>query len=384
MDFSWTEEQLAFRQQIVAFAQAELSGDGSGSDTGAVFPSGLWRKCAEFGLLGIATPAQYGGRGADIMTSVLAMEGLGYGCRDNGLAFAVNGQLCIQQPLIHFGSATQQREYLPGMSAGTQLGAFAFSEPEAGSDLYSIRTTAEKDGDHYVLNGSKKFITFAPIADFALVFASTNPAFGKWGLTAFLVDTSTPGIHISDPKEKMGLRCVPMGDIVFDSCRVPAACRLGEEGGGVGILNGSLEWERCCVLASQAGAMERILEDCVDYTRTRKQFDVSIGSFQSVSNRIADMKLRLETSRLLLYKAAWLKKEGKTAMLEAALSKLHLSECFVESSLDAIRIHGGNGYMSDFGIERNLRDAIGGVIYGGTSDVQRNTIARLLGLKLPH
>lgn len=178
----------------------------------------------------------------------------------------------------------------------------------------------------------------------------------------------------------MGLRTVPMSDFTLTDCFVPESRRLGPEGAGASISNSSLEVERCCILASQLGAMDRQLRQSVEYARTRRQFDKPIGKFQSVSNRVADMKLRLETARLLLYKVAWLKQQGRPAMLEAALLKLHLSECFVESSLDAVRIHGGNGYLSEFHVERDLRDAVGGVLYAGTTDIQRMMVARLLGL----
>jgi alkylation response protein AidB-like acyl-CoA dehydrogenase len=178
----------------------------------------------------------------------------------------------------------------------------------------------------------------------------------------------------------MGLRTVPMGDLIFEDCYLTAENRLGPEGAGASISTNSLEWERCSILASHLGAMERQLETCIRYARQRHQFDQAIGKFQSVSNRIADMKLRLETARLLLYKVAWMKMKGQPAMMEAAILKLYLSECFVQSSLDAVRIHGGNGYLTEYGVERELRDAVGGVLYAGTSDIQRNIIAGLLGL----
>ena len=203
---------------------------------------------------------------------------------------------------------------------------------------------------------------------------------GKWGVTAFLVETTAPGCTIGPVHDKMGLRTVPIGSLEFSDCFIPEENRLGGEGAGFSILNYSLEFDRCCILASQLGAMQRQLEETVEYARTRHQFGQPIGKFQSVSNRIADMKLRLETSRLLLYKVAWMKKRGESAMLDAALLKLHLSESFIASSLDAVRTHGGTGYLTEYDVERDLRDAVGGVLYAGTSDIQRNVIAKLLGL----
>ena len=199
-------------------------------------------------------------------------------------------------------------------------------------------------------------------------------------MTAFLVEKEFDGFNRLPMQHKMGLRTVPIGGFSFKDCFVPEENRLGPEGAGVGLSTSFLEWERCCILASQLGAMERQLDECVKFAKKRHQFGQSVGKFQSVSNRIVDMRLRLETCRLLLYKVAWLKSQGQSAMMEAAMLKLHLSECFVASSLDAIKVHGGVGYLTENEIERDMRDAVGGVIYAGTSDIQRNIIASILGL----
>ena len=381
MDFSWSDEQRIFKQTVIDFAQNELNEGASERDQHSRFSRELWRKCGEFGLLGLSSPEKFGGCRTDSMTGLAAMEGLGYGCRDNGLSFGINAHVWTAiLPIVQFGSDEQKQRFLPGMCRGELIGADAFTEPEAGSDVFSIRTRAEKKEAGYVLNGTKRFITFGPLADVIIAFAVTDPSLGKWGLSAFLIEKGTPGVQASSPWQKMGLRSVPLSDIVFDDCFIPESHRLGKEGAGVAISQSSLEWERCFILASQLGAMERQLEETIEYARERKQFKQPIGKFQSVSNRVADMKLRLETARLLLYKVAWLKDQGKSAMMEAALLKLYLSEAFVESSFDAIRIHGGYGYMSEYEVERDLRDAIGGVLYGGTSDIQRNIISSLLGL----
>ncbi len=382
MDFSWTDAQRAFKQRVIEFAQQELNADLVVSDTHGAFSREKWQKCAAFGLQGLAVPAEYGGGAeTDIMTALLAMEALGYGCKDNGLAFALNAQMwTVQLPILHFGTEAQKAKYLPAMCRGTCIGAHGITEPESGSDVFSLQTHAEKRGDTYVLNGMKKFVSLAPVADLALIFATMNPALGKWGVTAFIVEKGMPGFDVGPTQDKMGLRTVPMGELTFQDCVVPAANRLGPEGAGMSISSSSLEWERCCILASQLGAMARQLETSIHYARERVQFGQPIGKFQAVANRIADMKVRLETARLLLYQVAWLKKTGTSAPMEAALCKLYLSECFVASSLDAIRIHGGNGYMTESEVERDLRDAVGGVIYGGTSDIQRTIIARMLGV----
>ena len=383
MNFSWTKEQLAFKNEVIEFANKEFSESFVERDKNCSFSREDWQKCADFGIQGLAAPKEYNRwkKDIDILSATLAMEGLGYGCQDNGLPFALNAQMwTVQLPIAQFGTDAQKKEYLTALSSGRWIGAHALTEPNAGSDVFSMQTTATKVKDGYLLNGSKCLITLAPVADMVLVFATTNPKLGRWGLTAFLVKKDSKGFSTSENKEKMGLRTVPIGDMTFQDCFVSEDDRLGKEGAGWSITNHSLEHDRCSILASQLGAMERQLEKSIDFVKNRKQFGQAVGDFQSVSNRIANMKLRLETSRLLLYKVAWLKSEGKSAMLEAALLKLQLSENFVDSSMDAIRNHGGSGYLSENEIERNLRDAIGGVIYAGTSDIQRNIVAKLLGL----
>ena len=345
-------------------------------DTQAVFSREDWQRCADFGILGLSVPEEYGGTPVDLPTAMLMMEGFGYGCEDNGLALALNTQLwTVQLPIVRFGTDDQKRRFLPSLCSGQAIGAHALTEPEAGSDAFSLQMLAKRSGSGYVLNGMKRLISLAPVADLALVFATVSPEKGRWGITAFLVETNTAGCTASP-----GLRTVPIGELIFEDCFVPEENRLGAEGAGVSISNHSLEIERCCILASQIGSMERQLERSIEYARNRKQFGQSIAKFQSVSNRIVNMKLRLETARLLLQKVAWLVHQEQPAMMEAALLKLYLSESFVESSLDAIRVHGGVGYLTEQGVERDLRDAVGGVLYAGTSDIQRNIVAKLLGL----
>jgi alkylation response protein AidB-like acyl-CoA dehydrogenase len=381
VDFAWTEEQLAYKRAVIDFARKELNEGIIERDRDGAFSHENWQKCASFGIQGLPFPEQYGGADADIVTSMLMMEGLGYGCRDNGLIFGINAQMwSVQMPIFSYGSEEQKHKYLPGLCSGELIGAHGMSEPDSGSDAYSLRTRAVRSEGGYILNGTKMFVTNAPVADLHLVFATVDPSKGMWGITGFIVETGTPGFTVSRHLEKMGLRTSPMAELIFQDCFIPIENRLGPEGIGAKIFNNSMEWERACILGSHVGAMERQLEESIQYARERTQFDQPIGKFQSVANRIVDMKVRLETARLLLYKVAWLKKAGKPALMEAALAKLYLSESFVESGLDAIRVHGGYGYMTEFEVERDLRDAIGGVLYSGTSDIQRTIIARLLGL----
>jgi alkylation response protein AidB-like acyl-CoA dehydrogenase len=326
-------------------------------------------------------PERFGGANADILTTTLAMEALGYGCRDNGLIFALNAQMwSVQMPILTFGTAEQQDRFLPGLCSGEIIGAHGMTEPGSGSDAFALRTRARQREGGYVLNGTKTFVTSAPVADVALVFATVNPDAGIGGVTAFLVERGTAGFSVSRAIDKMGLRTSPMGDLVLDDCFLPESSRLGPEGAGVSIFNSSMEWERSGILASHVGVMERQLETCIRYARERVQFGQPIGKHQSIANRIADMRVRLDAARLMLYRVAWLKQSGKNAVVEAAATKLFLSESFVQSSHDAIRIHGGYGYATEFEVERDLRDAIGGTLYSGTSDIQRVIIARWLGL----
>jgi alkylation response protein AidB-like acyl-CoA dehydrogenase len=381
MDFSWSEEQLEYRRAVVEFAKKELGGELIDRDRRSEFPHDDWKKCATFGIQGLPFPEAYGGGEADILTTMLTMEGLGYGCRDNGLIFAINAQMwSVQMPIFKFGGEEVKEKYLPGLIDGTIIGAHGMSEPDSGSDAYSLRMTARRADGGYVLNGTKTFVTNAPVANMAVVFATVDPARGMWGVTGFVVDMEAPGISVSRHIDKMGLRTSPMGEIFLDDCFVPDTNRLGPEGAGASLFKDSMEWERACILAGHIGAMERQLEQAVDYARQRNQFGRPIGKFQTVANRIVDMKVRLETARLLLYKVAWLKSRGRPAVMEAAMAKLYLAECFVQSGLDAVRTYGGWGYTTEFEVERDLRDAIGGTLYSGTSDIQRNIIASCLGL----
>ena len=381
MDFSLDADQLAYRKTVIEFAQKELNNNVISRDRRSEFDGESFRKCAQFGIQGLPVPTQYGGSGADPLTVVVAMEALGYGCKDNGLLFSLNAQMwSFELPLLEFGREDQKQKYLPSLCRGEIIGVHAMTEPEAGSDAFSLRAQAGKKDGVYVLNGTKMFITNAPIADVVLVFATVDRSKGMQGISAFIVEKGTPGFSVSRHLDKMGLRTSPMGELVLDDCAIPEANRLGPEGVGVAIFNCSMEWERGSILANYLGTMERQLETCIRYARQRKQFGKPIGRFQAVAHRIANMKVRLETARWLVYRVAWLKHQGKQAVVDAAIAKLHLSESFVQSSLDAVQIHGGYGYMTEFELERDLRDSVSGTIYSGTSEIQRNIIAAWLGL----
>lgn len=381
MDFALTAEQRELTEAATAFARRELNQDLAKREDAGEFPHDAWRACAKFGIQGLPVPAELGGAGADVLTAALVMEALGYGCQDNGLLFSLNAQMwSVELPLVTFGTPAQQKTYLPGLVCGDTIGGHAMTEPESGSDALRMRTRADRQGDDYLLNGTKQFITNAPVAGVFLVYASVQGRGGLSSLSAFLVDAATPGIKVSGSLDKMGLRTSPTGEIALTDCIVPAANRLGPEGAGMAIFNASMEWERSCLFASAVGAMRRQLDACVAYARSREQFGQPIGRFQSVSAKLADMYVRLEAARLLIYRVAWLKQQGRSAPAEAAAAKLFTSEAWVRSSQDAIQTHGGLGYMKEAGIERDLRDAVASTIYSGTSEIQRVVLARMLGL----
>jgi alkylation response protein AidB-like acyl-CoA dehydrogenase len=381
LDFSWTDDQQAFRREVIKFAQRELTDDLIERDHGEQFFSEGWKKCAEFGIQGLPIPEEYGGGGADILTTACGLEALGYGCRDNGLIFSINAHMWSSEiPVLSFGTEEQKKKYLPKLVSGEWVGIHAMTEPGSGSDAYSLKTRAERKGDRYILNGSKTFITNAQLADMVIVFANLDPAKGPAGISAFIVEKGAPGFSISKKLHKMGLRTSPMAELAFVDCEVPVENLLGKEGSGTAIFTASMEWERICILASHLGAMQRMLETSVNYATDRKQFGQPIGKFPAISGKIAEMDIRLEAGRLLLYKAAWLKSQGKHPLREAAIAKVFVSEACIKTAQDAIQIHGGYGYMTEYQIERELRDAISGTIYSGTTEVQKMIIAGLHGL----
>jgi alkylation response protein AidB-like acyl-CoA dehydrogenase len=364
LDFSWSEEQAAFRKEVTRFAKEELQDDVIRRDREEEFSWDLWHKCAKFGIQGLPVPPEYGGAGADILTTVGALEALGYGCRDNGFLFSLNAHMWTTEiPLMTFGTEEQKRRYLPKLISGEWVGLHAMTEPMSGSDAYSLRSRAERRGDRYVINGSKTFITNTQNASLFVIFANVDPSKGANGITAFLAEKGTPGLIIGQKLHKMGLRTSPMSELAMVDCEVPVENVLGGEGRGQAIFTSSMEWERTCILASHLGMMQRLL-----------------GKFSAIANKVADMEVRLETGRLLLYKAAWLKSQGGHALRAASMAKLYISEACIQSCLDAIQIQGGYGYMTEYEVERDLRDAISGKIYSGTSEIQRVIIAGFQGL----
>jgi len=381
VDFSWSVEQLAYRQTVIEFAQKELNDRLIERDHDSEFSREAWQKCADFGLLGLPFPEELGGQGADYLTTMLAMEALGYGCRDNGLIFSLGAHLWSgATPIARFGTPEQKDRYLRGMIDGSLIAVQGMTEPGSGSDAYSLATTATQDGDGWVLNGSKTFITNAPVADVFVVFTSVDRSKGWLGITAFIVEKDTPGLTVGKPFHKMGIRTSPMSELVFEDCRLPAEAMLAKRGSGMMVFNHSIEHERGAILAHTIGNMERQLEEAVAYARERRQFGQPIGKFQAVSHKLVDMKVRLESARLLVYRLGWEWDRGGGKAIDASMVKLVLSESWVQNSLDAMALHGAYGYMSEGQIEREVRDALASRIYSGTSDIQRNIIASQMKL----
>ena len=379
MDFEWTADHLRLRRGAVEFAASRLADGVAQRDREGDFSHEAWQACAEFGLQGLLVPAEWNGGGQDLLSAVAVFEGIGYGARDNGMVFSVAAHAAsCEGPLCAFASEAQKSAWLPGLADGSLIGATGITEPDSGSNALALATTAVQHGDGWLLNGSKTFVTNAPVADIFVVYARTGPGFG--GVTCFLVPRHTEGLVIGPPIEKMGLRTSPMSQVYLDDCRLPASAVVGGVGSGAMIFSQTMEVERLLVMAPAIGVMERILERCVAHARQRKAGSVPIAKHQAIAHRIADIELGLEAARLLLYRAAWQRTHRGTATRESALAKLAVSEAYVETCRSAVQIFGGYGYTVDYELERELRDALSATLYVGTSEIQRNLIAGLRGL----
>ena len=380
MDFRWSEDQLALHQRLRAFAERELGEDLVKRDRAQSFSRTDWEHCAAHGVLALPIPEMYGGLGHDPLTCAFALEGLGYGCRDNGLLFSAGAHIwAVELPIWKFGTPEQAERLLPQLCAGRLIGAHAITEPDAGSDTLSLRTEARRDGQGYVLNGRKCFITNGPIADLLLIYATINPKLGFTGITAFLVERDQPGLFVETRYEKMGMRTSPWAEVLLEDCHIDAGQRLGAEKQGHAIFATTMAWERALILAPLLGSMQRQIDECVVYTQTRPQSGQRISRFQAVAHTIADMQMRLESARLLIYKAAWQLGRGEASIF-SEIAKLQTSEAAIQIFQDAMDVRGGDGYTVGAQIERDLRDALGTRISSGTPEMQRSVIAAKLGL----
>jgi alkylation response protein AidB-like acyl-CoA dehydrogenase len=382
MDFSFTAEQSAWRTEIVRFAQRELNGDVQERDRESRFPHELWLKCGAMGLPGLPVPEEYGGLGQDPLSTAIALEALGYGCEDGGLVFSLCAHLlaCVV-PIWKHGSEEMKRRYLPGLCDGSLIAVNGMTEPGSGSDAFAMTTRAERDGAGFRLNGTKTFTSNGPVADVAVIYAVTDRAKGfHGGVTAFLVEKGTPGFQVGQTFEKMGLRTSSISELVLEDVYVPDEAVIGQVGGGPTLFSQSMDWERVCIAATHLGTMQRLLEKAIRQARTRKAFSQPIGKFQAVAHKIVDMKVRLEASRLLTYRAATRLDRARDVAIDASITKVFVSESLVQTAMDTVQVFGGYGYMTEYDVERVLRDSVGGTLYSGTSEIQRNIIAGWLGL----
>ncbi|WP_424213370.1 acyl-CoA dehydrogenase family protein [Streptomyces sp. BI20] len=358
----------------------DLNADLQSLDEAGAFPFHKWPVIQESGILRSPFATEHGGAGRSLTETMQVLQGLGYHSRDAGLSFSTSTQIVsVGIPLQHFGSEDLKARYLPKILNGEAITAHAITEESGGSDAMNSTSTAVRDGDHYVVNGGKMFITNAPIADLFLLYVRTGKP-GPFALTTLLVEKDTPGLTIGPTMDKIGLRTSPIGTLEFDNLRIPVANRLGMEGGGFLVLDYVMKREVLFAFSLTLGEMERLLEETIAFAKERVQFGSTIGKHQGVSHKIADMKIRVETARKWLRDTGVKVQAGQDSSLDLAATKTVVSEASVQNALDAVQIHGGRGVLTSHGIERELRNSLAGTIYSGTSEIQRNRIAALLGL----
>ncbi|MFJ3707147.1 acyl-CoA dehydrogenase family protein [Streptomyces sp. NPDC090053] len=374
MNLEWSAEQLALHNRLREHGGSPAPGQSGGGGAS-------WQALAADQVMALPVPVEYGGLGHSALTCAFALEGLGYGCRDIGLLVSAGAHMwAVQHPIVKFGTPQQKATYLPGLASGTLTGAHAITETETGSDALAMEAVAVKDGTKYRLSGRKRFVTNAPLADVFLVYATLGQQFGFTGVTAFLVERDHPGLKVEAEYQKAGLRSCPWGQVVLDDCVVDESRRLGAEKQGSKIFASVMAWERTLLLAPLLGAVEAQLEECVQRSLSRRQFRRRIASFQSVSNRIVDLRVRLESARNVTYRAAWELADNEESFYPEMV-KLAISEAAVATFEGAMQIFGGYGYTEEAGIEERLRDALGTRISSGTSDMQRSVIAAKLGMR---
>jgi alkylation response protein AidB-like acyl-CoA dehydrogenase len=374
MNFELTSDQIKLKQEIINFAQENLNDE----ETLEEFSYEMWKKISEFGLFGLTVPEEYGGLNESFLTAAVAIEALGYSCKNNGLVFVINNHIWVALNLINlYGSGELKEKYLADMVSGERIGAISLTEADAGSDAMNMSSSVSEEKDYFVLNGSKMFISNGPIADLFIVFAVTSTKPFKQ-ITAFVVEKKFPGVVIGKNIEKMGLNACPTSEITFNNVKIPKENILGRKNMGSSLMTNALEWERCYEFAPHVGAMQRIMETSLKYADDRIQFGQPISQFQAVSHKISEMKIAIELSKLMLYKIAWLKDQGKSAFLEVSIFKTFVSEQYIKTCKNALQIHGAYGYTKEYGIERELRDAIACDIYSGTAEMQKNTIFTMI------
>ncbi len=374
MKIELTEEQQLLRENIRRFAEEVVKPRAKEIDESGEFPRSFFDQAGELGLGGVAVPEEYGGAGMDTIAYTLVIEEISRVCATSGVILSVNNSL-VCDPLLKFGTEAQKKEFLTPLAAGQKLGCFALTEPGAGSDAGGLLSTARKDGDSYVLNGNKVFITNGTDADIALVFASVDLAKKHKGITCFIVPTDTPGYSHGTHEFKLGVNASGTTELAFQDLRIPAANRLGEEGDGFKIAMATLDGGRIGIAAQAVGIAQGAFEEAVAYAQQRKQFGQAISEFQAIQFYLADMATELDAARLLVWKAAWAKENQKRFTLEAAQAKLFSAEMAQRVTNKALQIHGGYGYTKEYNVERYFRDARITEIYEGTSEIQKMVIA---------
>lgn len=380
MSISFSPEQKKLRQTIIEFARQELNPGVSERDHAGEFPRDLWKKCADMRIMALPFPEEYGGDGFDFETTIAIFHALGYACKDSGLVHSIMTQVLCGYQILQFGSEQQKTTLLPVLAEGENIFAQAITESASGSNALELKSIASKNGDGYLINGAKTMISNGPIADQIIVFVTTNPqrkALG--GISSFIIPGETEGLSVGKPLDKLGLRTLVNGEIFFDGCKVGKEALLGGEGQGAIIFQESMEWERILIPACLLGELERVWEASVAFAKERSSFGQSLMNYQAISHKIAAMRMNIELGKLSLYHSAGLKNEGRRATLETSITKLFISESLKQACLDALQIHGGYGYTTEYEIERDLRDSLASTIYSGTSEIQYNIIARLKG-----
>ncbi len=375
MDFALNEEQEIFRKTVREFAEKEIMPRAQEIDQKGEFPWDIIRKMADLGLMGLPFPEEYGGAGGDAISYAIAVEEIARASGSVAITYSAHVSLACA-PIYLFGTEEQKRKYLIPLARGEKIGAFGLTEPGAGSDAAAIKTRAVLEGDEWVINGQKIFITNGSVADVVIIAAVTDPAKGKKGISNFIVEKGTPGFRIGREEDKMGLRGSVTSELIFENCRIPKENLLGKEGEGYKQFLITLDGGRIGIGAMAVGLGMAALEAAVKYAKERVQFGQPIAEFQAIQWMLADMATELEAARLLVYRAAWLKERGQRFTKEAAMAKLFASEAAVRACYKAIQIHGGYGYTRDYPVERLYRDARLTTIGEGTSEIQRLVIAR--------
>ncbi|MBR0436142.1 MAG: acyl-CoA dehydrogenase [Clostridia bacterium] len=380
MDFRLTKEQLLVRKMVREFAENEVKPIASEIDEEERFPAETVEKMAKLGMMGIYFPKEYGGAGGDALSYAITVEELAKVCGTTAVIVSAHTSLCCA-PIFENGTEEQKKKYLPDLCSGRKLGAFGLTEPNAGTDASGQQTTAVLDGDHYVLNGSKCFITNGSVADVFVVFAMTDPKMGNRGISAFIVEKGFPGFSQGKHEKKMGIRGSSTCDLIFEDCIVPKENLLGKEGAGFKIAMQTLDGGRIGIAAQALGIGEGAIEEAIKYTKERVQFKKRISSFQNTQFQLADMHTRMQAAQFLVYNAALKKQAHERCSMEAAMAKLFAAEAASDVTRRAVQLFGGYGYTREYPVERMMRDAKITEIYEGTSEVQRMVIAANLGVK---